>query len=89
MRINIYGEELTYQSEIVHKVVDERNFYGVRMFLESSPFLHATKKDDDRSAVTFWVPWDQDHGNSFETLCKVLQGLLDRAIEVSASGQGR
>jgi hypothetical protein len=55
----VYGEELTYQNEIVHKVVDGRNFYGVRIFLESSPFLHATAKDDDRSAVTFWVPWTQ------------------------------
>lgn len=75
MRINVYGEELTHQSEIVHKIVDGRNFYGVRMFLESSPFLHQTKTDDDRSAVTFWVPWTKEKGNDFSKLESILGTL--------------
>lgn len=56
MRINVYGEELTLQRKLVHKVVDGHNFYGIRMFLESTTFLHHTAKDDDRSGITFWVP---------------------------------
>lgn len=87
MRINVYGEELTHQSEIVHKVVDQRNFYGVRMFLESSPFLHQTKKDDDRSAVTFWVPWTLAAGNEFGKLVAILEGLKQQAIELANNGK--
>lgn len=88
MRINVYGEELTYQHEVVHKIVDGRNFYGIRMFLESSPFLHATAKDDDRSAVTLWVPWTAKDGNDFGKLVSILgsltqaaQGLRERGIK--------
>lgn len=30
-------------------------FIGLRFYLRSSPELHHTDKDDDSSAVTFWV----------------------------------
>ena len=81
MRINVYGEELTYEKEIVHKIVNGRNFYGIRMFLESSPFLHATEKDDDRSAITFWVPWTSANGNDFARLELILYNLYRYAVE--------
>lgn len=89
MRINVYGEELTFANEVVHKVVDGRNFYGVRMFLESSPFLHATSKDDDRSAVTFWVPWTSGQGNDFSKLSQILFSAAHQAAELISSGEKR
>lgn len=57
MRINIYAEELTDETTLVETVADTgRKFYGARIFLESSDKLHNTPEDDDRSAVTFWIP---------------------------------
>ena len=89
MRINVYAEELTYQSEIVHKVVDGRNFYGIRMFLESTSFLHHTHKDDDRSAITLWVPWTSTDGNDFSKLIAILGGLKEQAIHLAEVGERR
>lgn len=58
MRINVYAEELTQEVEIVRKKIDDgREFLAVRLFLKSAKELHYTEKDDDRSAITFWVPW--------------------------------
>jgi len=56
MRVNIYNEELTRQSEIVWREPRPGVRYcGLRIFQRSSPSLHANGTDDDRSAVTFWV----------------------------------
>lgn len=55
MRINVYHEELTPESEVVW--VEPRpgvRFCGLRIFLKSAPSLHHRPDDDDRSAVTFW-----------------------------------
>jgi hypothetical protein len=61
MRINVYTEELTPESEIVTaEYVSSRTGlpmtnYGLRVFLKSHPDLHYVHgRDDDRSAVTFW-----------------------------------
>lgn len=35
MRLDIYAEELTKETEIVTKEVDGRKFYAVRLFLKS------------------------------------------------------
>lgn len=57
MRINVYSQELTKEVSIVRKTDERGNVhFGVRMFLASHLVLHNTPADDDRSAVTFWVP---------------------------------
>jgi hypothetical protein len=57
MRINVYSQELTKEVTVVEKVSDTGIiYYGIRMFLASSDLLHDTIDDDDRSAITFWVP---------------------------------
>ena len=57
MRVNIYSQELT--DEII-EIKKESNtgitYYGAQLMLHSSERLHHTDKDDDRSAVTFWIP---------------------------------
>jgi len=57
MRINVYSQELTSATSLVSKT-DERGVthYGVRIYLASSLLLHHTADDDDRSAITYWVP---------------------------------
>jgi len=57
MRINVYSQELTQETEIVSKVADTGiRYYGVRIYLASPDILHHTPEDDDRSAITFWIP---------------------------------
>jgi hypothetical protein len=57
MRINIYSQELTSETELVSKKSDTGiTYYGVRMYLASPDILHHTPEDDDRSAITFWLP---------------------------------
>ena len=80
MRINVYAEEITLETTFVSKVVTDaefgtRTFYGVRMFLDSPVSLHATGEDDDRSAITFWVPWTQDGGNNFYLIEQLFASL--------------
>lgn len=58
MRINIYAEELTQEVETITKTLDDgRTFLAVRLYLKSAKELHHTASDDNRSAITFWVPW--------------------------------
>jgi hypothetical protein len=57
MRINVYSQELT--SEVIH-VQKESNtgvvYHAAQLILHSSEKLHHPPMDDDRSAVTFWLP---------------------------------
>lgn len=87
MRINVYAEELTAETELVTKTVTDdeygiRTFYGVRMFLESSSKLHHSAEDDDRSAITFWVKWTRAGGTTPYTLAQVLHSLLGHLDDV-------
>lgn len=52
MRIQVYAEEMTGEVEVVTK----NGYQGIRFYLQSGPSLHHTALDDDRSAVTFWIP---------------------------------
>lgn len=56
MRINVYNEELTGETEVVETTPETgRTFYGCRVFLASADELHHAADDDDRSAITFWT----------------------------------
>jgi hypothetical protein len=57
MRINVYSQELTSEVGVVEKVANTGLVYSaVQLMLHSSPMLHHPPADDDRSAVTFWLP---------------------------------
>lgn len=57
MRINVYSQELTDEVNTTEKVSNTGLIYSaVQLMLHSSPMLHHPPKDDDRSAVTFWLP---------------------------------
>jgi hypothetical protein len=65
MRVNIYSQELIGDAAVVSTTADTGEVYhGVRLFLHSSPRLHRRQDDDDRSAVTFWIP----DANSFSQI---------------------
>jgi hypothetical protein len=57
MRINVYSQELT--SEVIHVEKASNTgitYHAAQLVLHSSPMLHHPPADDDRSAVTFWLP---------------------------------
>ena len=57
MRINVYSQELTDEVNVVEKESNTGLVYSaVQLMLHSSPKLHHPPQDDDRSAVTFWLP---------------------------------
>lgn len=57
MRINVYSQELTSEVVVLHKESNTGLIYSaVQMILHSSEKLHHPPQDDDRSAVTFWLP---------------------------------
>jgi len=57
MRINVYSQELT--DEVI-EVSKESNtgvvYHAAQLVLHSAPELHHPPKDDDRTAITFWIP---------------------------------
>ena len=69
MRLNVYTEELLpfttnapFLAEIVYadyvssRTGENMRNYGLRIYVKSHPDLHyVPPRDDDRSAVTFWV----------------------------------
>jgi hypothetical protein len=60
MRINVYSQELTDEISTVEKKSNTGLIYSaVQIILHSSEKLHHPPMDDDRSAVTFWLPKSQ------------------------------
>lgn len=57
MRINVYSQELTNEANLISKGSNTGvKYHAVQFILHSSPMLHHPPEDDDRSAVTFWLP---------------------------------
>lgn len=57
MRINVYSQELTDEVLSVEKQANTGVVYhAAQLILHSSERLHHPPQDDDRSAVTFWLP---------------------------------
>lgn len=60
MRINVYSQELTDEVITIEKQSNTGlNYSAVQLILHSSDRLHHPPDDDDRSAVTFWLPKSQ------------------------------
>lgn len=74
MRINVYSQELTDEVGLLAKQSNtDVVYHAVQFMLHSSPRLHHPPQDDDRSAVTFWLP--KSRGN---------REMLARAFENAA-----
>ena len=78
MRVNIYSQELT--NEVLH-VEKESNtgvvYHAAQLVLHSSDKLHHPPEDDDRSAVTFWLPKSDDRreemAKAFERIAEIFR----------------
>ena len=61
MRINVYSQELTDEVLLIEKVSNTGiKYHAAQLILHSSERLHHPPADDDRSAVTFWLPKSQE-----------------------------
>ena len=78
MRINVYSQELT--DEVIH--VEKRSntdvvYHAAQLVLHSTPKLHHPPQDDDRSAVTFWLPRSADRreamAQAFERIAAIFR----------------
>jgi hypothetical protein len=78
MRINVYSQELTAE---VLKITKESNtgivYHAVQFVLHSSDKLHHPPQDDDRSAVTFWLPQSQRGLEDFKNALGKALSLVD------------
>ncbi len=76
MRINVYSQELTDELQSIEKRSNTGLVYSaVQMILHSSPMLHHPPQDDDRSAVTFWLPKSPERR---EALARVFERMAER-----------
>jgi hypothetical protein len=78
MRINVYSQELTDEVLTIEKVSNTGLVYSAIQFvLHSSDRLHHPPADDDRSAVTFWLPKSIDRrealARTFEIAAKQIR----------------
>lgn len=91
MRINVYSQELfladgddeLQPGGVVEREVKVSNtgltYHAVRLFLASSKRLHHPPADDDRSAITFWLPKSADRRERLAVLFERLALLVRTA----------
>lgn len=80
MRINVYSQEITSEVGVDRKESNTGRVYSaVRLFLHSSSMLHHPPQDDDRSAVTFWLPSNADRREEFARALENMARLVRTA----------
>jgi len=98
MRINVYSQELTPEVQLTAKKSNTGIVYrAVRLMLHSSPMLHhptdQNDYDDDRSAITFWLPSSKDRCNQMaeafdEIARRFREGPATLKAPASSKGSG-
>lgn len=78
MRINVYSQELTPEVIQIEKHSNTGVIYhAAQLILHSSNRLHHPPQDDDRSAVTFWLPRStcnrEEVAKGFEELARIFR----------------
>ncbi|MCF5709571.1 hypothetical protein GIV19_20130 [Pseudomonas syringae] len=80
MRVNVYSQELTSEVVEIHKESNTGLTYSaVQMILHSSERLHHPPEDDDRSAVTFWLPKSEARREELATTFERMAGIVRNA----------
>lgn len=81
MRINVYSQELTNETKELQKTSNTGLVYSaVQMILHSSERLHHPPADDDRSAITFWLPKSKGRR---EALARTFERLADKVRQAA------
>lgn len=85
MRINVYSQELTDEVHLISKGSNTGvEYHAVQLMLHSSPMLHHPPADDDRSAVTIWLP---KSGRRRELLAQSLERMA-QLVRSAPAGTG-
>lgn len=80
MRINVYSQEITPEVKLIGKESNTGVTYSaVQLILHSSDKLHHPPDDDDRSAVTFWLPKSEARRLVFAQTLENLAALVRAA----------
>lgn len=80
MRINVYSQELTNEVRLVQKVSNTGLTYSaVQLMLHSSDKLHHPPADDDRSAVTIWLPKSVGRREELAAALEQMAAMVRRA----------
>jgi hypothetical protein len=88
MRINAYSQELLTDDGVeVHRIVKPVQqqadtgvtYSAVRLFLHSSERLHDRPGDDDRSAITFWLPQSPQRREAIAAIFEEMAELVRAA----------
>jgi len=80
MRINVYSQELTDEVFVIQKKSNTGLIYSaVQLILHSSPMLHHPPADDDRSAVTFWLPKSPERRAQFAAALRNMADKVETA----------
>jgi hypothetical protein len=80
MRINVYSQELTNEVVPVSKRSNTGLVYSaVQLILHSSDKLHHPPADDDRSAVTFWLPKSAGRRADFANTLRQMADMVEAA----------
>jgi hypothetical protein len=78
MRINVYSQELTNEVVEISKVSNTGRVYrAAQIILHSSERLHHPPADDDRSAVTFWLPASKERRKSIAEAFRKMADIFE------------
>lgn len=86
MRINVYSQELTGEVISIDKQSNTGvTYHAAQLVLHSSPMLHHPPADDDRSAVTFWLPKSKERreamAQAFERIAAIFRSAPDSGLD--------
>lgn len=86
MRINVYSQELTSEVKLESKASNTGvTYHAAQLILHSSPMLHHPPHDDDRSAVTFWLPKSRERreemAKAFERIAEIFRTAPESGLD--------
>lgn len=80
MRINVYSQELTSEVIPVEKHSNTGvTYHAAQLVMHSSEKLHHPPMDDDRSAITFWLPKSQRRREEMAQAFEVIAAIFRNA----------
>jgi hypothetical protein len=78
MRVNVYSQELTDEVIKIKKHSNTGAVYiGAQLILQSSDYLHHPPEDDDRSAITFWLPKSKHRLKQMATAFRTIADMFE------------
>lgn len=86
MRINVYSQEQTDEVALIHKKSNTGiTYHAAQLVLHSSPLLHHPPQDDDRSAITFWLPRSYQRreamAKAFERIARIFREAPESGLD--------